>query len=227
MRQKAAIAGLLYLICIVSGFSAEAFVRGTLVAYGDAALTASRILAAPSVYRWGFLADLISFTTGILVSVIFYDLFRVVSRPVARVALAFAIVSNTVSIAASIFCYAPLYLLSGANYLDAFAPGQLHAMALLSLHLYQFAFMVNLGLFSVDCLATGYLIYKSTFLPRVLGVMLAIGGVGYLYNSVAYFMPPAVLPDLFPYSYVPSFIAETTLALWLVIARVDAGPTAR
>ncbi|MEP6885522.1 MAG: DUF4386 domain-containing protein [Gammaproteobacteria bacterium] len=221
-RQKARIAGLLYVICIVSGFSAEFFVRDKLVAYGDPALTATRILAASSVYRWGFLADLVSFTTGILIAVIFYELFRVVSRPVARTALTFAIVSNTVSIAASIFCYAPLHILSGASYLNTFSPGQLQSLSVLSLRLYQFAFSLNLGLFSVDCFATGYLIYKSTFLPRMLGVLLCIGGVGYLYNSVAYFMPPAAVPDLFPYSYLPSLIAEVSLALWLAIAGVNA-----
>jgi hypothetical protein len=219
---KARLAGLLYLICIASGFSAEFFVRDKLVAYGDAALTATRILAAPTGYRLGFLSDLISFTTGILISVIFYDLFQIVSRPVARVALAFAIVSNTVSIAASIFCYAPLHLLSGASYLNTFESAQLQSLSLLSLRLYQFAFSLNLGLFSIDCLATGFLIYKSTFLPRVLGVLLAIGGLCYLYNSVAYFTPPAAVPDLFPYSYLPSLIAEVSLALWLTIAGVSA-----
>ena len=220
--NKARIAGFLYLICIASGFSAEFFIRDKLVTYGDAALTATRILAAPSLYRWGFLADLVSFTTGILIAVIFYDLFRIVSRPVARVALAFAIVSNTVSIAAAIFCYAPIHILSGASYLSAFAPAQLQSLALLSLRLYQFAFSLNLGLFSIDCLATGYLIYKSTFLPRTLGALLAIGGVGYLYNSVAYFMPPTAVPNLFPYSYLPSLVAEVSLAVWLAVAGVHA-----
>jgi hypothetical protein len=221
-QQKARLAGWLYVICIVSGFCAEFFVRDKLVAYGDAALTATRILAAPTLYRLGFLADLISFTTGILTSVIFYDLFRIVSRPVARVALTFAIVSNTVSIAAAIFCYAPLHILSGASYLNTFEPAQLQSMSVLSLRLYQFAFSLDLGLFSIDCLATGYLIYKSTFLPRMLGVLLAIGGVCYLYNSVAYFMPPSAVPDLFPYSYLPSLLAEVSLALWLSVAGVNA-----
>jgi hypothetical protein len=221
-QRKARYAGLLYVICIASGFCAEFFVREKLVAYGDAALTATRILASPTLYRLGFLEDLISFTTGILIAVIFYDLFRIVSRPIARVSLAFAIVSNTVSIAASIFCYAPLHILSGASYLNSFEPAQLQSLSVLSLRLYQFAFSLNLGLFSIDCLATAYLIYKSTFLPRALGVLLAIGGVCYLYNSVVYFTPPGAVPDLFPYSYLPSLIAEVSLALWLAVAGVNA-----
>ncbi len=219
--RKARIAGFLYLTCIVSGFCAEALVRNKLVSYGDAALTARNIIASPSLYRLGFLADLVSFTTGIVIAVIFYDLFKSVSRPAARISLAFAIVSNTVSIAASIFCFAPIHILGGAGYLRSFDTSQLQSLALLSLQLYQFAFVLNLGLFSVDCFATGYLIVRSTFLPRFLGILLIIGGLCYLTNSVAYFLPPTLLPDLFPWIYLPSLLAEVSLTLWLLVAGVN------
>jgi hypothetical protein len=219
--RKARVAGLLYVICIVSGFCAEAFVRNKLVMYDDAAFTARSIIASPWLYRLGFLADLVSFTTGILVSIIFYDLFKSVSRPAARMALAFAVVSNTVSIAASIFCFAPLHILGGAAYLRAFEPNQLQSLALLSLQLYQFAFVLNLGLFSIDCFATGYLIFRSTFLPRFLGVLLIIGGLCYLASSINYFLPPKSLPDLFPWIYLPSLLAEVSLAMWLLVAGVN------
>ena len=220
-ERKARLAGLLYVICIISGFCAEAVVRNKLVAYDDAAFTARNIIASPSLYRLGFLADLVSFITGILIAVIFYDLFKSVSRPIARTSLAFALVSNTVSIAASIFCFAPLHILGGAGYLRAFAPNQLQSLALLSLHLYQFAFVINLGLFSIDCFATGYLIFRSTFLPRFLGILLMIGAICYLTNSVAYFLPRKLLPDLFPWIYLPSLLAEVSLALWLLVAGVN------
>ena len=220
-NRKARIAGLLYVICIASGFSAEFFVRNKLVTYSDAALTATNILTSPLLYRWGFLADLTSFTTGILIAVIFYDLMRIVNRPVARVSIAFAIVSNTVSLAASIFCYAPLHILSGASYLQTFTPAQLQSLALLSIRLYQFAFSLNLALFSFDCFATGFLIYRSTFLPRALGALLVVGGLCYLYSSVAYFSPPSSVPDLFPFIYLPSLIAEISLALWLLVVGVN------
>jgi hypothetical protein len=219
--RKARVAGFLYLICIVSGFCAETLVRNKLVAYDDAAFTARSIIASPSLYRLGFLADLISFTTGIVIAIIFYDLFKSVSRPAARISLAFAIVSNTVSVAASIFCFAPIHILGGAGYLRAFEPAQLQSLALLSLQLYQFAFVLNLGLFSIDCFATGYLILRSTFLPRFLGVLLIVGGFCYLVNSISYFLPPKSLPDLFPWIYLPSLLAEVSLALWLVVAGVN------
>jgi hypothetical protein len=220
-NRKARIAGLLYVICIACGLAAESFVRDKLVSYGDAELTATHILASPSLYRWGFLADLTSFTTGILIAVIFYDLLLIVNRPVARVSIIFAIVSNTVSLAASVFFYAPLHILSGAGYLQTFEPAQLHSLALLSLRLYQFAFSINLGLFSFDCFATGYLIYRATFLPRTLGVLLGVGGLCYLYNTVAYFSPPGAVPDFFPFIYLPSLVAELSLALWLLVVGIN------
>jgi uncharacterized protein DUF4386 len=150
-------------------------------------------------------------------------LFSPVSRPIARLALTFAIVSNMASIAASILFYAPLHVLGGATYLQTFSPPQLQSLALLLIRIYQSAFSLNLGLFSIDCLATGYLIFKSQFLPRALGVMLAIGGVCYLLNSIVYFLPPGAFPDLFPFSYLPSLVAELSLACWLALVGLNGG----
>jgi hypothetical protein len=127
-----------------------------------------------------------------------------------------------VSIAASIFCYAPLHILGGDSYLQTFVPGQLQSLALLSIRLYQIAFSLNLALFSIDCFATGYLIYRSAFLPRTLGALLGIGGLCYLYNSVVYFTPPGTIPDFFPFIYLPSLVAEVSLALWLSIVGLNA-----
>jgi hypothetical protein len=219
--SKARLAGILYLVCIAAGFSAEFFVRDRLVTYADAAATAHDILAHPLLYRCGLLADLVSFTTGIMIAIIFYELFRPVSRPLARLALTFALVSNLVSIAASVMYFAPVHVLGGAPYLQAFSNPQLHSLALLLLRLYQFAFSLNLGLFSIDCLATAFLIYRSGFLPRVLGGLLAVGGMCYLFNSIVYFSPPGMLPDLFPYSYLPALLAELSLACWLTFAGIN------
>jgi hypothetical protein len=86
-ERKARLAGLLYLVCIVSGFFAEFFVRDKIVVYSDPTVTAAHLLAAPWLYRLGFLADVVSFTTGILIALLFYELFRPVSRSAARLAL--------------------------------------------------------------------------------------------------------------------------------------------
>ena len=83
------------------------------------------------------------------------------------------------------------------------------------------AFSITMTFFGFYCLLIGYLTFKSTYLPRILGVLLAIGGVGYLINSFANFLSLAIAPHLFPYILLPGFISETVLCLWLLVKGVD------
>jgi len=219
---KARIAGVLYLVCIATGAFAEMGVRARLVVFDDAVATAHNILASPMLYRLGLFCDLASFITGLAIGVLFYELFKPVSRSLALLALVFVIVSNTVSLAAIVELQAPLGLLEGHASPGGFDEAQRQAMALFSLRQYEHAFDINLLLFTVDCFTTGVLIFRSTFLPRFLGVLLIVGGAGYLVNSVTNLMPPSFLRDLFPYDLLPSLVAELTLALWLVVFGVDA-----
>jgi len=221
-RQKARIAGALYVICILSGGFAEMGVRAKLVVFDDAVATAHNILAAPMLYRVGLFCDLTSFMTGLAIAPLFYLLFKPVSRSLALLSLVFAIVSNTVSLAAIVHLQAPLTLLEGSAWHGGFDEAQRQAMASWSLHLYEDAFNINLLLFSVDCFAGGVLIYRSTFLPRFLGVLLVIGGAGYLLNSLVNLMPRSFAPGLFPYDLLPSLVAESLLSLWLLVVGVDA-----
>jgi hypothetical protein len=220
-RVQARIAGALYVICIVSGCCAEFFVRGRLVVLHDPAATADHILASQSLYRVGFLADFVALAAGTAVSVLFYQLFRVVSRGLALLALVFAVVSNTVSFVALVLSYAPLVFLGGTDYLHAFEPRQLQTLAWWSITFFESGYALNLALFSFDCLITGYLIFKSTFLPRALGVLLALAGLCYLTNSFLYFMPPTVADSVLPYILLPCILAEGSLALWLLVIGVD------
>jgi hypothetical protein len=221
-RVKARIAGLLYLVCIATGGFAEMGVRARLVVFDDAVATAHNILASPMLYRLGLFCDLASFITGLAIAVIFYDLFKPVSRSLALLALVFAIVSNTVSLAAIVQLHAPLSLLEGDAWRGGFDEAQRRALSLFSLREYEQAFNINLLLFTVDCFANGLLIIRSTFLPRFLGGLLIAGGLGYLLNSFVNLMPPSFAPGLFPYDLLPSFVAEVALALWLVVFGVDA-----
>ena len=212
---------MLYLICIASGFFAELVVRGRLIDYNDAVLTAGRIIASPTLYRLGFFADFAALTSGMIIAVIFYVLLKPVNRTLALLDFMLAIVSNVVSVVALIHLYAPLLLLNGAAYWKAIPPAQLQEWALFSVRLYELAYSVNLALFGGECLVTGYLIYKSTFLPKILGVSLAIAGLCYLINSFVNFMPANFADFLFPYILLPCLLAELALALWLTIVGLN------
>ena len=119
--------------------------------------------------------------------------------------------------------YRVLQLLGGADYLKAFKPEQLQAMALLSIKSHSSGYAIALVFFGFGCLILGYLIYRSTFLPRILGILLGIAGLGYLINSFAMIQAPLLQGILFPWTLLPGFLAELALALWLTVKGIDVG----
>ena len=111
-------------------------------------------------------------------------------------------------------------LLGGGHNLSAFTAEQLRAAAYMSLQLFEDGFAISLVFFGFDLLALGYLIFRSKFLPRTLGVLLAIEGVGYLVNSFTLFLVPELQPRISPY-FMATGIAEVALCLWLLIVGVN------
>ena len=220
-RQLARISGVLYLICIASGFFAEMGVREKLIVLNDAAATAGNIMASTTLYRLGFFADFAALTSGMIIAVIFYRLLKPLSPTLALLDFTLAIVSNIVSIVALMLLFAPLTLLNGAPYWKTLQPAQLQELAFFSIRLYEMGYAINLMLFGFECLVAGYLIFKSTFLPRILGVLLALGGGCYVINSFVDFMPAHFADFLFPYILLPSLLAETVLASWLTLFGVN------
>lgn len=117
--------------------------------------------------------------------------------------------------------FAPLILLGGRSYLNVFTTEQLQALAYVSLRLQSAGYNISLAVFGFYCLVTGYLIFRSTFLPRILGVLMATDGLCYLTNSFANFLAPGFAAGLFPYILVPCFVAELSLCLWLLVVGVN------
>ena len=218
---RARISGVLYLLCIGCGFFAEMMVRSKLIVYSDPAVTAQNILASQSLYRLGFFADMAAMMLGVLSSVILYTLLKVVSRTVALTVLVLDIISNTISLCCGVLLFAPMVLLPGDNHVTSFSAPQLQSLSLLSLKMYETGYALNLGIFSGSCLLTGYLILRSTFLPKFLGVLLGIAGACYLINSFIDLMPKGFGEELFPWIFLPVIVGEGALALWLLLLGVD------
>ena len=219
-RLYARTAGFLYLIVIVGGVFAEIFVRGRLVVHGDAAATAHNIMAHELLYRWGFAVELFYCVCNVPVTVIFYNLFKVVNRNVTLMMVILDLVVNTIESVSLLGHFAPLLLLGGGHHLSAFSTEQLQAAAYVSIQMFEHGFAIALVFFGFDCFAMAYLIYKSTFLPRIIGVLLAIEGVGYLINSSALFLAPGLEARIFPH-FVPTALAEVALCLWLLLMGVN------
>lgn len=220
-QTYARLGGLAYLVIIVAGALGETFVRGTLVASGDAATTASNIMASQTLWRAGIAGDLLMHVCDVFVMLALYVLLRVVNRNLALMALLLNVIQTSVLVANKMNLLMPLFLLADASYLKAFNPQQLQALAYVSIKAHGYGFGIGLIFFGVECLVYGYLIYKSRFLPRLLGPMMQVAGVCYLVNSIALLIAPALADEIFPAILLPSFIAELSLSLWLLIKGVD------
>jgi hypothetical protein len=215
-NKLARAAGFLYLITIVSGGFAEAFVREGLTVYGNAVATAQNILASEQMYRFGFVADLVCILCGIFLSIIFYILFKPVNKSLSLLALIFSIVATAVMAVNLLNQLAPLLLLHNSSYQDTFSIAQLQTLSLFYLNLQSQGYNISLFLFAFYFPIIGYLIYKSNFLPRTLGVIYTMAGVGYLINSLGWFLAPHFAAKLFPYVLLPAFIGEVSMSLWLL-----------
>jgi hypothetical protein len=151
----------------------------------------------------------------------FYGLFRPVSRSLSLIAAFFGLVGNAVLAINSLNLFAPLLLLGGAQYLSVFKVEQLQALALMFLKLHAQGSNISLVFFGFYCLLIGYLIFRSTFLPRILGVLMAIAGLGWLTNSFANFLSPPLANYLSPYILLPGLLGEGSLCAWLLVIGVN------
>jgi len=179
VRLKARVAGAVYLLVFVGGGAAVLATRG-LFTLTDAAVTANNILLHEQRFWLGFTFNLIVIASYLAVTALFYDLFRPVSRHLSLEAVLFGVAGCAVQAAALVFYAAPWVVLSGPTYLTSFVADQSQALALLGLKLYVQAYNIGLAFFGFYCLLIGCLIFRSGFLPRVLGVLMMFGGLSWL-----------------------------------------------
>ena len=217
----ARIGGALYLIIIVIGLFGEAFVRDKLIMSGDAAATAANIMSHESLWRFHIAAELFLLICAVALLLILYALLRPVSRDLALLAVFINLVSIGIEAATTMYLLQALFPLGNAGYLKAFTREQLYAIASLSIKSHSYGFGVALIFFGCDCLLLGYLIFRSGYLPKALGVLMQIAGLSYLTNSFALILSPAFANRLFPAILLPAFVGEASLCLWLLVKGVN------
>ena len=211
--------GALYLVIIVGGIFAEIFVRGRLVVSNDAAATAANILANERLFRLGFVAQLIPLLCNMPLIVMFYELMKVVNKRMAMVIVLFSLVGSAVEASMLLTHYAPLVILKHGQKLGM-APDLLQALSSMAMQLQSIGFSIALTFFGGTCLARGYLIFKSGFLPRFIGLFLAVEGIAYFANSFTNFVAPGAARSVFAFLMVTG-LAEVFLCLWLLIRGVN------
>jgi hypothetical protein len=214
-RPMSRITGAVYLLYFLTAISGELFIRGMIVS-GDPAATAINILAHERLFRLSLAVGLVGTALYIAVTVLFYGLFKPVNKTVALLAAFLSLAGCAIQAVGSLFRVAPFVVLDGSHYLSAFKLDQLQAMALMFIKLNVQATYIYLVFFGMFNLSIGYLIFKSAFLPRTLGVLMALSGLGWLT-----FLSPLLANQLLSYIEVLGILAEASLMLWLLVKGVN------
>jgi len=213
-RFKARLAGLFELLEGVTSAVGQVYILGK---HGDAAATAANIVAHQSLVWLGFALSVIGVVFHIAWMLLFYELFKPVNRSLSLLAVFAMLVGCSVQAVTCLLYAAPLLTLNGGIPLSAFTADQLQALAYVFVRLNAYAFNLYLVFFGVWCVLNGYLIFRSTFLPRIFGVLLMIDGLGWMT-----YLSPALGVSLFPFIAVASGLAELPLPLWLLVFGVNA-----
>lgn len=209
-------AGVIYLAIIGLGLFGEVFVRGSLVVSGDVATTADNILRSQLLWRIGIATDLVMHVLDVPLIVFFYLLLRPVSQPLALLATAFNVVQTCVLVINKLSLVAALSVLKSSAL--AAMRDESQGFALFAANLHSHGFAVGLIFFGFVCLVRGYLIVQSGYVPRLLGTLLVLAGIGYLINSFAILLSPPLAALLFPAVLVPALVAELAITVWLLFA---------
>jgi len=217
IQKTARMAGFLYLLIAIISVFGLIYVPAQLIVAGDAATTAHNIVASESLFRFGFMSNLMTFTINVFVAVLLYQLLKPVNKKMAALMVILILVGLGIAMLNELNQFVALLLLSGANYLTAFTTAQLQALASLFLDIYQHGFSIAHIFWGLWLFPLGYLVFKSGFLPKVIGILLLIAGVGYVVDFALFFL----LPDITVKVSEFTFVGEVVLLLWLLIKGVN------
>jgi hypothetical protein len=217
----ARIAGLLWVVCVAGGIYAELFVRGTMIVHGNAAATASAIMAGEPAFRLGFAADLVADMAYLGVTLLLYALLKPAGRVTASIMLGFGLAGSAVMAANLVNLLAPIVLLRADGLSVGVASG-LTPLVLLFLRLHGIGYGISIALFAVQVGAIGCLILRSSLFPRIFGVLFLIEAVCNAVSSFGGFLELGWVERLGTYILVPGLPAELGFALWLSVFAIDA-----
>ena len=190
IKKQARFAGLLYLLACLPAPFALLYVPGKLIVPGDATATANHVRTSETLLRLGIAGELINAIAFIFVVFALYELFKEVNRQQAAIMVTLFVVSVPISFLNVLNDIAPLILVSGANFLSVFDKGQLDALVYFFLRLHSQGFIVAQIFWGLWLFPFGFLVIRSGFIPRVVGVLVMIAGFGYVVSSFTSLLLP-------------------------------------
>ena len=218
LQSKAArLAGLLFLIAMVTGLFAEFFVRfpSTLIVSGDVTKTASNIMANERLYRIGIANNIITFAIDVALIWALYVLLKPVNRNLALLAVFFRLVETTIACVAIINYYVAMQFVSDADHLKAFDSQQLQALSIMH-NTYALTFIVVAIFLGLGSTIFNYLLFKSGYIPKVLAAWGIFSSLLLLISQFAIVIFPEVEKTIIPACYGPIAIDEIALGFWLL-----------
>lgn len=222
-KKQARVAGLLYLLASIPGVFCLIYIPSHFIVSGDAATTANNIAASEFVFRLGILSEMAGFIGFIFVARALYRLFAGVNKAHASLMVTLIVVSIPISLLNVLNETAALTLIRGANFLSVFDKPQRDALAMLFLRLHFDGIIVAQVLWGLWLIPFGILVFKSGFLPRILGVLLIIACFGYLANTI---VDLGLLPKVVSRVAGQLTICELPIIFWLLIVGAKDQPLA-
>lgn len=217
IKKTARVAGFLYLMMVPFALFGLIYVPSTLIVRGDAVTTANNIIASELLFRSGIVSALITQIIGIFVVLVLYKLLKPVNKNHAVLMVIFMLVAIPIAMLSEVNKFAALFVLNGADYLTVFKADQLHTQAMLFLELHEYGIGIASIFWGLWLFPMGYLVFKSGFLPRILGVASIIAGFGYFFDFFSFFLFPNADATIGLYTGW----MEILFPLWLLIKGVN------
>jgi hypothetical protein len=225
-KKTARIAGLWYLLMALTGPVGLLYVPSRLIVPRDAVMTAGNIMAHEWLFRIGIASCLICQIAFIFLVLTLHRLLEKVERNLASLMVALVLVSVPMAFLNMLNPMAALMLVNDAPFLKAFEPAQLHALAMVFLNLQEYGTMIVQIFWGLWLFPFGVLVYKSGFIPRILGVLLIIACLGYVADSFVFLLFPRYEGIVSSIAAVPEGIGELSMVVWLLVKGVKEMPEA-
>ncbi len=221
VQAYARLAGAIYLVVIVFGGLSEGVVTSSLVVPGDTTSTMRNILSSVELWNMSALGNLIVPLIAVVQLWIEYMLFASVNKKLAQLFVLLNIASLGVEAISKLFLLMVVPMLQSANLASSFSEQQVFELAGLALMGHDLGFNIALIFFGCALLVLGYLIFKSGFLPRTIGVLIQLAGLAYLAVCLSQMFAPSIASLIIPAVFVPVLIGEASLCLWLLVKGVN------
>lgn len=221
-KRTARLAGSIYLVVVVTGIFSLAYVPSKLVDWSDAAKTLAQITESQTLFRLSLVSSTICYAAFLLLPFVLYRLLHTANEIAAKLMMIFATVSVPISMLNLQNKYAVLTLINDTTYLRSFDASPIHSQMMLHLENYDSGILIVSIFWGLWLLPFGYLVYRSGFLPRVLGILLMLGCVGYLVNFVGNTMFENFGSTLISnIASKPAALGEIGTCLWLLIRGIN------